>query len=379
MCRAPPYGVVVAAAHPGSSRSIERHTAWDDSSARTACAASPTRDLTAELALGLSVAAAHVLGRGGRLRRAPPGRRGRPRPARVGGVPGGRRRRRPRQRRRRRPATSACCPPPPSPTSPAPRRRPRRRCSPRRHNADARQRHQVLRPRRPQARRRARGPHRGSSEHRTGEPWDRPTGAGVGRVRPLRRGLRPLRRPPHRGAAEPARRAEVVLDEAHGAAARVSPEAFARAGAEVVTIGAEPDGLNINDGYGSTHLENLLKARRRRARRRPRHRPRRRRRPLPGRGRAPATEVDGDQIMAVLALAMRERGALREDTVVAHRDVQPRASSWPWSARASRVVQTAVGDRYVLEEMKARRLRPRRRAVRPRHHPRPRAPPATAR
>ncbi|MBD4565397.1 phosphoglucosamine mutase, partial [Xanthomonas citri pv. citri] len=53
---------------------------------------------------------------------------------------------------------------------------------------------------------------------------------------------------------------KVVLDCAHGAAAGCSPEAFRAAGAEVVVIGASPDGLNINDGYGSTHLEKLQAA-----------------------------------------------------------------------------------------------------------------------
>src|SRR5699024_8160606 len=52
----------------------------------------------------------------------------------------------------------------------------------------------------------------------------------------------------------------VVLDCAHGAASGCSPEAFAAAGADVVVIGADPDGLNINDGYGSTQLEKLQEA-----------------------------------------------------------------------------------------------------------------------
>ncbi|NEE38685.1 phosphoglucosamine mutase, partial [Streptomyces sp. SID7982] len=96
-------------------------------------------------------------------------------------------------------------------------------------------------------------------QHRTGEPWDRPTGAGVGRVSDYAEGFD--RYVAHLIGVLPNRLdgLKVVLDEAHGAAARVSPAAFARAGAEVVTIGADPDGLNINDGCGSTHLE-LLRA-----------------------------------------------------------------------------------------------------------------------
>ncbi len=52
----------------------------------------------------------------------------------------------------------------------------------------------------------------------------------------------------------------VVIDGAHGAASQVSPEVFRLAGAEVIVIGTEPDGLNINDGYGSTHLDPLKTA-----------------------------------------------------------------------------------------------------------------------
>src|SRR5690606_40664871 len=88
-------------------------------------------------------------------------------------------------------------------------------------------------------------------EHRTGAPWDRPTGAGVGRVRDYAEGLDTY--VSHLVGVLPNRLdgLRIVLDEAHGAASRVSPEAFARAGAEVVTIGAEPDGPNNNDGRGS--------------------------------------------------------------------------------------------------------------------------------
>ncbi|WP_371669674.1 phosphoglucosamine mutase [Streptomyces sp. NBC_00289] len=186
-------------------------------------------------------------------------------------------------------------------------------------------------------------------EHRTGAPWDRPTGAGVGRVRSYDEGSE--RYVAHLLGVLPNRLdgLKIVLDEAHGAAALVSPEAFTRAGAEVVTIGAEPDGLNINDGIGSTHLGPLKAA-------------------VVAHGadlgiahdgdadRCLAVdhtgeEVDGDQIMAVLALAMRERSALRSDTVVA--TVMSNLGFKLAMERAGlKIVQTAVGDRYVLEEMK---------------------------
>ncbi|MFD8675469.1 phosphoglucosamine mutase [Streptomyces seoulensis] len=185
--------------------------------------------------------------------------------------------------------------------------------------------------------------------HRHGEPWERPTGAGVGRVRDYEAGSETY--VSHLLSVLPNRLdgLTIVLDEAHGAAAGVSPEAFSRAGATLVTIGAEPDGLNINDGCGSTHLD-LLKA------------------AVLEHGadlgiahdgdadRCLAVdhtgeEVDGDQILAVLALAMRERSALPADTVVA--TVMSNLGFKLAMERAGiRLVQTAVGDRYVLEEMK---------------------------
>ena len=89
--------------------------------------------------------------------------------------------------------------------------------------------------------------------HLEGVTPRRPQGADVGRVRVFadaedRYVLHLLQTLPHRLDG-----LKVVLDCAHGAAAGCSPEAFRAAGAEVVVIGASPDGLNINDGYGSTH------------------------------------------------------------------------------------------------------------------------------
>ncbi|MDG9716928.1 phosphoglucosamine mutase [Streptomyces sp. DH24] len=186
-------------------------------------------------------------------------------------------------------------------------------------------------------------------EHRTGAPWDRPTGAGVGRVRDYDEGLDQY--VAHLVGVLPNRLdgLKIVLDEAHGAAFRVSPEAFTRAGAEVVTIGAEPDGLNINDGCGSTHLGLLSAA-------------------VVEHGADlgiahdgdadrclavdhTGAEVDGDQILAVLALAMRERGALRSETVVAT-VMSNLGFKLAMEREGISLVQTAVGDRYVLEEMK---------------------------
>ena len=186
-------------------------------------------------------------------------------------------------------------------------------------------------------------------EHRTGAPWERPTGAGVGRVRDYDEGFDKY--VAHLIAVLPNRLdgLKIVLDEAHGAAARVSPEAFSRAGAEVVTIGASPDGLNINDGCGSTHL-GLLKA------------------AVVEHGAhlgiahdgdadrclavdADGNEVDGDQILAVLALAMRDAGTLRGDTVVGT-VMSNLGFKLAMEREGIELVQTAVGDRYVLEAMK---------------------------
>ncbi len=187
-------------------------------------------------------------------------------------------------------------------------------------------------------------------EARLDEPWDRPTGSGVGRVRQFEDG--PARYIAHLLSALPHRLdgLHVVLDAAHGAASEVAPEAFRQAGATVTVIGCEPDGLNINDGYGSTHLAKLQQA-------------------VVEAGAdcgialdgdadrclavdARGADVDGDQIMAILALGMRERGALAKDTLVA--TVMSNLGMLQALEREGVAVrQTAVGDRYVLEEMKA--------------------------
>ncbi|MFF1355233.1 phosphoglucosamine mutase [Streptomyces sp. NPDC058297] len=186
-------------------------------------------------------------------------------------------------------------------------------------------------------------------QHRTGAPWDRPTGAGVGRVNDYDAGLDQY--VAHLIGVLPNRLdgLRIVLDEAHGAAAKVSPEAFTQAGAQIVTIGADPDGLNINDGCGSTHLD-LLKA------------------AVVEHGADlgiahdgdadrclavdhTGAEIDGDQILAVLALSMRELGALREDTVVAT-VMSNLGFKLAMEREGIQFVATAVGDRYVLESMK---------------------------
>ncbi|MCD0481956.1 phosphoglucosamine mutase [Streptacidiphilus sp. ASG 303] len=187
-------------------------------------------------------------------------------------------------------------------------------------------------------------------QHAADASWTRPTGAAVGRVRDYDEGVD--RYIAHLVAVLPNRLdgLRVVIDGAHGAAARISPDAFARAGAEVVhTLGADPDGLNINDGVGSTHLDRLRAA------------------VVEHRADlglahdgdadrclavdAEGNEVDGDQILAILAVGMREAGTLRKNTVVAT-VMSNLGFKLAMEREGIDLVQTAVGDRYVLEAMK---------------------------
>ncbi|HZK58393.1 MAG TPA: phosphoglucosamine mutase [Cryobacterium sp.] len=142
----------------------------------------------------------------------------------------------------------------------------------------------------------------------------------------------------------------VVLDCANGAAAGVSPQVFTDAGATLTVIGADPDGLNISDGVGSTHLDNLARA------------------VLEHGGdigiahdgdadRCLAVDhegnvIDGDQIMAILAVSMAERGVLKDRTLVAT-VMSNLGLMKAMAANNITVIQTKVGDRYVLEELNA--------------------------
>ncbi|MCC3290301.1 MULTISPECIES: phosphoglucosamine mutase [unclassified Arthrobacter] len=142
---------------------------------------------------------------------------------------------------------------------------------------------------------------------------------------------------------------KVVLDCAHGAASGCSPQVFADAGAEVVVIGAEPDGLNINEGYGSTHLEQLQAA-------------------VVAHGADlgiahdgdadrclavdhEGTVVDGDQIMAIMAIAMKEAGKLKDNALVAT-VMSNLGLKLALREAGIELIETGVGDRYVLEGMR---------------------------
>jgi phosphoglucosamine mutase len=141
----------------------------------------------------------------------------------------------------------------------------------------------------------------------------------------------------------------IVVDCANGAASAVAPQVYRKTGADVIAIHAEPDGLNINDGCGSTHLGSLRAA-------------------VLEHGAdlgiahdgdadrclaidAKGDMVDGDQIMAVLALGMKEAGELVEDTLVAT-VMSNLGLHLAMRAHGVQLHTTPVGDRYVLEELR---------------------------
>jgi phosphoglucosamine mutase len=140
----------------------------------------------------------------------------------------------------------------------------------------------------------------------------------------------------------------VVLDCANGSNSVVAPEVFTSLGARVEVIGADPDGTNINEGFGSTHPERLQEV-------------------VVTAGadlgiafdgdadRVLAVDhtgalVDGDQIIALCATDLRDRGRLAADTVVVT-VMSNLGFRLAMEREGIRVLQTAVGDRYVLEAM----------------------------
>jgi phosphoglucosamine mutase len=181
----------------------------------------------------------------------------------------------------------------------------------------------------------------------------RPTGTGVGRVRDLPGAVDEYVAHLLGTTEQPLTGLTMVVDGAHGAAATVAPEVYRRAGATVHAIGDAPDGWNINDGIGSTHLGPLVEAVR-----------------STGADLGIAHDgdadrclavtaegelVDGDAILAVCALALHERGALAKDTVVA--TVMSNLGFHHTMRDAGIAVHTtAVGDRYVLEALRAQDL-----------------------
>jgi phosphoglucosamine mutase len=190
-------------------------------------------------------------------------------------------------------------------------------------------------------------------EAQLGASYERPTGAGVGRVYDIADSLdryieHLLKAAPHRLEG-----LRVVVDCANGAAWAAAPQAYREAGAEVIAINALPDGENINDGCGSTHLDTVREV------------------VLAEQADlgiahdgdadrclaidATGEVVDGDQIMAVLALAMKESGDLAENTLVA--TVMSNLGLHLAMRDAGVTLRTtAVGDRYVLEALREHSL-----------------------
>jgi phosphoglucosamine mutase len=182
-----------------------------------------------------------------------------------------------------------------------------------------------------------------------GEPWDRPVGGDVGRVTPYARSVEEYSDYLLRTVDTSLAGLKVVLDCANGAASVVGPHTLRAAGADVLAINDDPDGLNINERCGSTHLDAAREA-------------------VLARGadvgfawdgdadRCLAVDhagnvVDGDQLMAVLGIDLHERGRLAHDTVVA--TVMSNLGFVQAMQKAGITVhQTAVGDRYVLEAMR---------------------------
>jgi phosphoglucosamine mutase len=181
-------------------------------------------------------------------------------------------------------------------------------------------------------------------------PGVRPVGAGIGRVVDAEDALDRYLRHVSKALTSRLEGLTVVVDCAHGAASAAAPRAYQAAGARVIAINAEPNGLNINAGCGSTHLDGLQAA------------------VLAHSAdlglahdgdadRCLAVDaaghvVDGDSIMVILALAMQEVGELASNTLVT--TVMSNLGLHQAMRSAGITVRTTgVGDRYVLEEMRA--------------------------
>jgi phosphoglucosamine mutase len=143
---------------------------------------------------------------------------------------------------------------------------------------------------------------------------------------------------------------KIVIDCAHGAAYKVAPQVLWELEADIVSIGVAPNGRNINEGYGATSPQNLQKA------------------VLEHRadigialdGDADRIIIvdesgavkDGDPIMAALAVAMKETGALAKDTVVATVMSNLGLEKF-FESRGIKMIRAKVGDRHVMEAMNA--------------------------
>ncbi|MSO43251.1 MAG: phosphoglucosamine mutase [Candidatus Planktophila sp.] len=185
-------------------------------------------------------------------------------------------------------------------------------------------------------------------ETRMGEEWKRPTGRGVGRA--INDESATERYLTHLLASveTPLKALKIVVDCANGASSVVAPEAYRRAGAEVIAIFNHPDGYNINQDCGSTHLHQLRAA-------------------VIKEGAdlgvahdgdadrclaidAAGNEIDGDHILSILARGFKARGKLKANTVVGT-VMSNLGFVHAMKESGIDVVITPVGDRYVLENM----------------------------
>ena len=185
-------------------------------------------------------------------------------------------------------------------------------------------------------------------EAHLGEPWDRPTGKDVGRI--INDDSAKEKYLSHLLATIKTDLAglKVVVDCANGAASFVAPLAYEKAGAKVTAISATPTGWNINENCGSTHLENLIAEVKK-----------------TGADLGVAHDgdadrcllidhqgqvIDGDYILMILANALMSENKLNKKTVVGT-VMSNLGFVNAMEADGVAVVKTAVGDRYVLENM----------------------------
>ena len=181
-------------------------------------------------------------------------------------------------------------------------------------------------------------------EARLGEPWDRPIGKEVGRIindeKAKENYLQHLLSTIKTNFAG----LKVVVDCANGAASYVAPEMLRRAGAEVVAISAQPNGLNINENCGSTHLENLIETVKREKA-----------------DLGIAHDGDADRVLAVDHLGNVVDGDYILGILAGHTELPTKTVVGTvmtnlgliraLEAAGINFIATPVGDRYVLEEM----------------------------
>jgi len=186
-------------------------------------------------------------------------------------------------------------------------------------------------------------------EQRMREPWERPVGADVGRVRDARHLVEDYVTHLLSTTSIDLSGLTVVVDAANGAASYVAPEVYRRAGAKVIEIHCSPDGININENCGSTHMGDLQAA------------------VIEHSAHIGVAHdgdadrflavdnagqiVDGDQIIAIMALAMRDAGTLCCNTVVGT-VMANLGFKIAMKNEGIELVETGVGDRYVLEAMR---------------------------